>query len=72
MYRVVTKYRNGTERPIVEHGPWHTTLKSAEYWADLLREQGYITSVEGQNGLIHGSADADDNSDFAAALANMA
>ncbi len=72
MYRVVTKYRNGTERPVVEHGPWHATLKSAEYWADLLREQGYVTSVEGQNGLIHSSTVSDDNSAFAAALANMA
>lgn len=73
MYRVVTKYRNGTERPVVERGPWHASHKTADYWADLLRMQGYDTCVENDNGMIHGSsAGASDNSDLANALAGMA
>ena len=73
MYRVVTKYRNGTARPVVERGPWHVSHKTADYWADLLRGQGYDTSVESDNGLIHGSGGgASDNSDLADALAGMA
>ena len=24
MYRVVTRYRDGGPRPVVERGPWHT------------------------------------------------
>ena len=73
MYRVVTKYRNGTERPVVERGPWHATHDAADYWADLLRGQGYNTSVESGNGTIHSSAGGgNDNSDLANALASMA
>lgn len=71
MYRVVTKYRNGTERPVVERGPWHTTHTAADYWADLLRGQGYDTSVESGNGMIHGGG-ASDNNALASALASMA
>lgn len=70
MYRVVTKYRNGTARPVVERGPWHTSLKTADYWADLLRSQGYDTSVEGNNGVLPGNAD--DNRALADALSSMA
>lgn len=72
MYRVVTKYRNGTERPIVERGPWHTSHKAADYWADLLRGQGYDTSVESDNGLLHGSGGDDGHSALADALSSMA
>jgi len=72
LYRVVTKYRNGTARPVVERGPWHVSHKTADYWADVLRGQGYDTSVEGDNGLIAGPAAADDNSALADALSSMA
>lgn len=72
MYRVVTKYRNGTERPIVERGPWHVSHKTADYWADLLRCQGYDTSVESDGGMIHHSGGADDNRALADALSSMA
>jgi hypothetical protein len=73
LYRVVTKYRNGTERPIVERGPWHASHKTADYWADLLRGQGYDTSIESDNGLVHGGGGMDDdNSALADALSSMA
>ena len=73
VYRVVTKYRNGTERPIVERGPWHTSHKTADYWADLLRAQGYDTSVESDRGLIPGDGGMDDDhSALADALSSMA
>lgn len=73
MYRVKTSYRSGTDRPIVEHGPWHDSRKVAEKWADQLRAAGYTVSIESQN--IHASSgghDDDDNADLAAALAGMA
>lgn len=67
MYRVITKYHNGSPRPIVERGPWHSTRETAEYWAEILRAQGYQTEVESQNG-----PPADDNHALADALASMA
>ena len=73
MFRVKTTYRNGTARPIIEHGPWHPARKEAEYWAEQLRIAGYAVSIESQN--IHaggGGNDHDDNADLAAALAGMA
>lgn len=70
MYRVVTRYRNQSPRPVVERGPWHETRQQAEQWADLLREHGYETWVENQNGLS--SLPADDNHALADALASMA
>lgn len=71
MYRVVTKYRDrGRARPIVERGPWHASRQSAEYWADVLRQLGYIALVEGQQSGI--GADADDHHALADALASMA
>jgi hypothetical protein len=69
MYRVKTTYRNGTDRPIIEYGPWHDSRKNAEHWAELLGAAGYVTSIETQN---VGSNMGDDNSDLAAALAGMA
>lgn len=75
MYRVVTKYRNGSARPVVERGPWHASRKIAEDWAETLRTHGYTAHVEAQNGLIDaGMAGAgnDDNSDLMAALSSMA
>ena len=71
MYRVKTTYRTGTDRPIIEHGPWHDSRKIAEHWAEQLRIAGYAVSIESQN--IHaGGGGNDDNSDLAAALAGMA
>jgi hypothetical protein len=68
MFRVVTTYRNGTERPIVEKGPWHPSRQHSEYWAEQLRQAGYIVEIESQAGL----APKDDNADLASALASMA
>ncbi len=70
MYRVVTTYRNGTARPIVEAGPWHPSRKDAELWAELLRASGYHVSIESQHVKLQDGDD--DSSDLAAALANMA
>lgn len=67
MYRVVTRYRNGTDRPIVEHGPWHPSRQHTEYWAEQLRLAGYIVEIDSQGGKV-----ADDNADLASALASMA
>jgi hypothetical protein len=69
VYRVKTIYRNGTDRPIIERGPWHDLRKDAEHWAEQLRAAGYVVSIESQN--IRSGGD-DDNSDLAAALAGMA
>lgn len=71
MYRVISKYRNGGSRPVIEHGPWHDDKTTANYWADVLRELGYVTEVENQYGheLPHGGGG---NNDLAAALASMA
>jgi hypothetical protein len=71
VYRVISKYRNGGTRPVIEHGPWHDDRETAAYWADVLRELGYVTEVENQYG--HGlPPPKDDNNDLAAALASMA
>lgn len=70
MYRVKTIYRNGTDRPIIERGPWHDSRKDAEHWAELLGAAGYAVSIESQN--IKSGGDDNDNSDLAAALASMA
>jgi len=67
VYRVVTSYRNGTDRPIIEHGPWHPSRQHTEYWAEQLRLAGYTVEIESQAGKV-----ADDNSDLASALASMA
>lgn len=72
MFRVVTQYRNGSARPVVERGPWHTSRETAENWADILREHGYAAHVETQNGLLDAGAGANDNSDLLDALASMA
>jgi hypothetical protein len=69
VYRVKTTYRNGTSRPIIEHGPWHPAREDAEHWAETLRGFGYVVSIESQHGKIE---DKDDNADLAAALAGMA
>jgi hypothetical protein len=69
VYRVITKYRNGTARPIVEHGPWHATRDTAEYWAEILNQRGYQTEIESQRGPEQGD---NSNADLAAALAGMA
>ena len=71
MYRVKTTYRTGTDRPIIEHGPWHDSRKVAEHWAEQLRIAGYAVSIESQNIHASGGGD-DDNADLAAALAGMA
>ncbi|MBF1164000.1 hypothetical protein PTW32_16060 [Dechloromonas agitata] len=67
MYRVITTYRNGTERPVIEKGPWHPSRQHTEYWAEQLRLSGYVVEIESQ-----GSAMKEDNSDLASALASMA
>lgn len=67
MYRVVTTYRNGTDRPIIERGPWHPSRQHTEYWAEQLRQAGYIIEIESQAGKV-----AEDHSDLASALASMA
>ncbi|NTV71223.1 MAG: hypothetical protein HGA71_13900 [Azonexaceae bacterium] len=72
MYRVKTTYRTGTDRPIIEHGPWHDSRKVAEHWADMLRTAGYTVSIESQNIHSGDNGDNDDNADLAAALAGMA
>jgi hypothetical protein len=72
VYRVKTTYRSGTDRPIIERGPWHDSRKVAEHWAEQLRIAGYAVSIESQNIQTGGSGDDDDNADLAAALAGMA
>ncbi|MFV0371966.1 MAG: hypothetical protein ACK5JI_10070 [Azonexus sp.] len=74
MYRVVTTYRNGSPRPVVERGPWHATQKIADDWAEILRGHGYVVYVETQSGMIDagGGTAANDNTDLMAALASMA
>jgi len=76
VYRVVTKYRNGSTRPVVERGPWHTSRKTAEDWAETLRGHGYTVFIESQNGLIDagltGGGAGDDNSALMDALSSMA
>jgi hypothetical protein len=74
VYRVVTKYRNGTARPVVEQGPWHPTRKTADDWAHTLRAHGYVAHVETQGGLIDAgmAGNASDNGDLLAALSSMA
>jgi len=67
VYRVVTRYRNGTERPIIEHGPWHPSRQHTEYWAEQLRLAGYIVEIDSQAGKV-----PEDNADLASALASMA
>ena len=71
MYRVVTQYRDqGSARPVVEQGPWHTSRESAEEWVDRLRGMGYVVHIQTQGkGAM---AEQDDNHMLAAALANMA
>ncbi|MBS1144771.1 MAG: hypothetical protein H6R14_2177 [Proteobacteria bacterium] len=70
MYRVKTTYRNGTARPIIEHGPWHPARKDAEFWAEVLLNAGYAVEIESQHGKIEEGGG--DNNDLAAALASMA
>ena len=75
MYRVVTTYRNGSPRPVVERGPWHVAQKTAEGWAETLRGLGYVVYVEAQNGMIDaggGEPAGGADSDLMAALASMA
>lgn len=78
MYRVVTRYRDGGPRPVVERGPWHAEENIVNYWADSLRALGYVVEIEDQDnvGGAGGSNDKkkakDDNADLAAALAAMA
>lgn len=73
MYRVVTKYRDrGRARPIVERGPWHASRQTAEYWADVMRELGYIALVESQQSGSGAGGDDDDHAALADALASMA
>jgi hypothetical protein len=67
VFRIVTTYRNGTERPIIEKGPWHPSRQHTEYWAEQLRQAGYVVEIESQAGAVK-----EDNSDLAAALASMA
>lgn len=69
MYRVKTIYRSGTDRPIIERGPWHDSRKVAQHWAEQLRAAGYVVSIESQDLKSGGD---DDNADLAAALAGMA
>ena len=70
MYRVITQYRNGTSRPVIERGPWHDSRETAENWAEILSQMGYQTSLESQRGPI--SSSANDQHALADALASMA
>lgn len=71
MYRVVTQYRDsGSARPVVERGPWHLSPETAEYWADQLRQRGYVVRVESQ--FVAPGADGGDHAALAEALASMA
>ncbi len=73
MFRVVTKYSNGSPRPVVERGPWHASKKTADEWCDALRRHGYIAHVETQSGhLSNNEEEAASNDDLMAALASMA
>lgn len=72
MFRVVTKYRNGSSHPVVERGPWHASKKVAEDWAEALRAHGYVTFVEAQNRGIDGGEADGSNDDLMDALASMA
>ncbi|MCG2578889.1 hypothetical protein LZ012_17995 [Dechloromonas sp. XY25] len=69
MFRVITTYRNGIARPIVEKGPWHPSRQHTEYWAEQLQQAGYIVEIESQGS---GGVANSDHSDLAAALASMA
>lgn len=77
MYRVVTRYRDGGPRPVVERGPWHAEENIVNYWADSLRALGYVVEIEDQDNVSGGGSNdkkkaKDDNADLAAALAAMA
>lgn len=72
MFRVVTQYRNGSTRPVVERGPWHASRETAEYWAEILRAHGYAARIETQNGLPEAGGNGNDNADLLDALASMA
>lgn len=67
MHRVVTSYRNGGTRPVVEKGPWHPNRDAASHWAEIFRMLGYVVEVESQHGL-----EDDDNRALADALSSMA
>jgi hypothetical protein len=67
VHRVITRYRNGTGRPIMERGPWHPSMEVAQNWQDLLRAMGYFVDIESQH-----VAGGNDNSDLANALSSMA
>lgn len=67
MYRLITTYRCHAARPVIERGPWHTSRKDAELWADMLRDVGYGVVIETQHGAVQ-----EDNSALADALASMA
>ena len=67
---MITKYRCGKPRPVVERGPWHTSSEVAHFWADTLRNLGYTTEVE--QGLGARETTPAGDSDLAAALASMA
>ena len=45
MYRLITTYRCHAARPVIERGPWHSSRKDAELWADMLREVGYGVEI---------------------------
>jgi hypothetical protein len=66
VHRVITRYRNGTGRPIIERGPWHQSIDTARDWQALLREMGYFADLESQHVESH------DNDDLANALSSMA
>ena len=67
MYRLITTHRCHAARPVIERGPWHSSRRDAELWADMLREVGYGVEIEAQPGAVQ-----EDNSALAEALANMA
>jgi hypothetical protein len=71
VFRVITKYRCGKPRPVIERGPWHTSSEMAHFWADTLRNQGYTTEVEEGLGSKMPGSDSS-NADLAEALAGMA
>ena len=73
MFRVITKYNEGTAHIVTEHGPWHDNEEVAQFWANELKRQGYTVEIESQNKDAPApKAAKNSDADLAAALASMA
>lgn len=71
VFRVVTGTRDHRGAWVVEKGPWLTTKRDAEYWADRLYKIGYRVSIEELGGSLVAATHGIDD-DLAAALASLA